>query len=247
MTISTEGPKGFFGELYLRSTRPFLPEHVSDAEGDYLAARFTEGRATGLLLDLGCGHGRHLSRLASRLPGRLVGVDFDALSLTEAKTAAPVARGDFFHLPFRADAFGGAFCWYNTLGTFADEALPVALRELARCVRAGGWVIVHGTPPHAAQWQPEASYDGKLPDGSHLVEQVRFDPARRRDQLTRHLTLADGRFMAASFFIRYYAVSEWEALFDAAGFEVRWVHGAVDGSALTDASVDQIVGAQKRG
>lgn len=247
MTISTEGPAGFFGELYLRSTRPFLPEHVSDAEADYLVARLTESGATGLVLDVGCGHGRHLRRLAARLPGRVIGIDFDRLSLDEAKTGAPVVRGDFFKLPFRADALGAAWCWYNTLGTFEDEALPVALGELARCVRPGGWLIVHGTPPHAAQWQPEASYDGQLPDGSRLVEQVRFDPTKRRDGLTRELTLPDGRFMAASFFIRYYALSEWEALLDAAGFELRWVHGAVDGSALTDASVDQILGAQKRG
>ncbi|MBL8922468.1 MAG: class I SAM-dependent methyltransferase [Myxococcaceae bacterium] len=247
MTISTEGPRGLFGELYLRSSRPFLPEHVSVAEGDYLAARFAEGQATGLLLDLGCGHGRHLGQLAGRLPGRVVGVDLDPLSVAEARAVAPVTRADLFRLPFRRDAFGGSLCWYNTLGMFEDEAVPVALAELARCVRSGGWVIVHGTPPHAAQRQPEANYDGQLPDGSHLVEQVRFEEARRRDQLTRHLTLPDGRFMAASFFIRYYAVSEWEALFDAAGFEVRWVHGGVDGSPLGDASVDQIVGAQKRG
>ena len=247
MTISTEGPKGLFGELYLRSSRPFLPEHVSVAEGDYLAARFAEAGTTGLVLDLGCGHGRHLAQLAPRMPGRVVGIDLDPLSVAEAKTVGPVCRGDLFRLPFRGGAFGGALCWYNTLGMFEDEAVPVALAELARCVRPGGLVIVHGTPPQAAQWQPEANYDGQLPDGSHLVEQVRFDAARRRDQLTRHLTLPDGRFMAASFFIRYYAVSEWEALFDAVGFEVRWVHGGLDGSALTDASVDQIVGAQKRG
>lgn len=247
MTISTEGPKGFFGELYLRSTRPFLPEHVTDAEGAYLAARLDEGGATGLVLDLGCGHGRHLSRVAPKLPGRVMGIDFDALSLGEAKVHAPVTRGDFFKLPFRAGAFGAAYCWYNTLGTFADEAVPVVLAELARCVRPGGWLIIHGSSPNPPLAQPEASYDGVLPDGSRLVEQVRFDAKTRRDVLTRELTLPDGRFMAASFFIRYYAVSEWEALLDAAGFQVQWVHGAVDGSALSDASVDQIVGAQKRG
>ncbi|MBE2251424.1 MAG: methyltransferase domain-containing protein [Myxococcus sp.] len=247
MTTSTEGPRGFFGELYLRSTRPFLSDTVSDAEASFLEARLREGEASGLVLDFGCGHGRHASRLAWRLPGRVVGIDFDPLSLAEARSSAPVTRGDFFRLPFRDDAFGAAYCWYNTLGTFADDAVPVALAELARCVRPGGWFMVHGTPPHAATWQPEASYDAVLPDGSRLVEQVRYEPHTHRDTLTRQLHLPDGRFMAASFFIRYYGVPEWEALLDAAGFSVRWVHGAVDGSALNEASVDQIVGAQKRG
>lgn len=247
MTTPTEGPKGFFGELYLRSTRPFQPEHLSDAEGAYLAERFQEVRSTGLILDLGCGHGRHLVRVGDRLGGRLIGVDFDALSLVEAKLAAPVARGDLFTLPFRADVFGAAFCWYNTLGTFEDPAVPIALAELRRTIRAGGWLILQGSAPHSAEWQPTASYDGELPDGSHLVERVAYDRATRRDALTRELRLPDGRFMAASFFIRYYAPSEWEALLDAAGFEVKWVHGGVDGSPFSTASVELIVGAQKRG
>jgi SAM-dependent methyltransferase len=247
MTISTEGPKNFFGELYLRSTRPFLAGTVSDAEADFLEARLREGDVSGLVLDLGCGHGRHLSRLAQRLPGRLIGIDADQLSLDEAKTSTAVARGDFFRLPFRDDSFGAAYCWYNTLGTFADEAVPVALSELTRCVRRRGWFVVHGTPPHSVTSQPEARYDAILPDGSRLIETVRYEPATSRDVVKRELHLPDGRFMAASFFIRYYGVSEWEALLDAAGFSVRWVHGGADGSSLTEASVDQMVGAQKRG
>ncbi len=247
MTISTDGPQGFFGELYLRSTRPFLPDHVSDAEATYLADRLREADVSGLVLDLGCGHGRHLARLTKRLPGRVIGVDLDPMSLTEARGAAPVVRGDFFHLPFRDAAFGAAYCWYNTLGTFADEAVPLALAELSRCVRPGGWLITQGTALQSATWQPQASYDGVLEDGARLVEQVRFDAQTRRDHLERTLHLPDGRFMAASFFIRYYGVPEWEALLDAAGFSVKWVHGAVDGSPPGDASVEQLVGAQKRG
>jgi SAM-dependent methyltransferase len=244
MTISTDGPRGFFGELYLRSTRPFLPDAVSDAEAAYLSTQLAH--APGALLDLGCGHGRHLSRLTA-FRGRLVGVDFDALSLVEARVIAPVARASFFQLPFREGAFGSAFCWYNTLGTFSDEAVPLALAEVARCVRPGGWFLVHGSSPQSAERQPVARFDGPLPDGARLVEEVRYDSARRRDELRRELTLPDGRFMAASFFIRYYAAPEWEALLDAAGFSVQWVHGALDGSAPGEASVDQIVGAQRRG
>jgi SAM-dependent methyltransferase len=243
MTISTDGPRGFFGELYLRSTRPFLPEAVSDAEGAYLTRQLTG--VPGALLDLGCGHGRHLLRLPA-FRGRLVGVDFDALSLTEARLVAPVARGSFFHLPFRAGAFGSAFCWYNTLGTFADEAVPAALAEIARCLRPGGCFIVHGSSPASAERQPVASFEGALPDGALLVERVRYDVARQRDELTRELTLPDGRVLSASFFIRYFTVPQWEALLEGAGFEVQWVHGAVDGSAPDASSVDQIVGARRR-
>ncbi|MDX2014485.1 MAG: class I SAM-dependent methyltransferase [Myxococcaceae bacterium] len=242
MTTSTDGPRGFFGELYLRSTRPFLPEAVSDAEAAYLTRQL--GDAMGAVLDLGCGHGRHLARLGA-FKGRLVGVDFDALSLREASAQAPVVRGSFFQLPFRAGAFGSAFCWYNTLGTFEDEAVPLALAEVARCVRRGGRLIVHGSSPGSAERQPEASFDGLLPDGARLIERVRYDRHRRRDQLTRELTTLDGRLLSASFFIRYFSSAEWEALLAAAGFEIEWVHGAVDGSAPDASSVDQIIGARR--
>nr|MCU0702324.1 class I SAM-dependent methyltransferase [Myxococcaceae bacterium] len=98
----------------------------------------------------------------------------------------------------------------------------------------------------SAERQPEASYDGQLPDGARLVERVRYDRLRRRDELMRELTTLDGRQLSASFFIRYFTVAEWEALLAAADFEVEWVHGAVDGSAPEASSVDQIIGARRR-
>lgn len=243
--MTTSSDRGaLFGELYLRSTRPFLNDTVTSAECEYLAARFTEANVSGLVLDLGCGHGRHLRGL-SRLP--VIGIDFDPLSLREAKTAAPVVCADFSRLPFTDEAFAAAYCWYNSLGTFEDAALPAVLAELSRCVRPGGWLIVQGTAPHVPPAQPTASWDGPLPDGSTLSERVRYDAVRRRDQLERRLTTPDGRMLSADFFIRYYGVSEWEALLEDAGFLVKWLHGAVDGSAFTTTSVDLIVGAQRRG
>lgn len=229
----------FFGELYLRSTRPFLAPHVTEAEGRYLKAHLPEG----LGLDVGCGHGRHLEQLRG-LP--LVGVDFDPLSLSEARVEAPVVRADFFRLPFRDHAFASAFTWYNTFSTFEDARVPGLLRELARCVRPGGTFILQGSNLHKVKLEPTAHFDGELPDGCHLVEDCRFDADRHRDEVTRRLTLPDGNVLTASFFIRYYELDELSHLLHEAGLEVRWVHGGVDGGELLDASPDLIVGAQKR-
>lgn len=230
----------FFGELYLRSTRPFLPEHVSDAEADFLRARLPR---EGLVLDVGCGHGRHLRRLAGL---STVGVDRDALSLEEAKAIAPVARGDFTALPFRGGAFAAAYAWYNTLGTFEPAVTQAMLREIGRCLAPGATFIVQGSHPARSEEQPTSWYDGHLPDGSHLVEECRFEAPGRRDHLTRRLTLPDGRVMAASFFIRYYDVDEWRSLLAEAGMDVQWVCGGVDGAEVTASSADLIVGARKR-
>src|SRR5262249_13142499 len=42
----------FFGELYLRSTRPFLPESVTRAEADYLTRAFAELEVEGPVVDI---------------------------------------------------------------------------------------------------------------------------------------------------------------------------------------------------
>jgi SAM-dependent methyltransferase len=226
----------FFGELYLRSTRPFLSDVVTESEARFIRTNLPAGR----LLDLGCGHGRHLEHVPA------FGIDRDPLSLEEAKTFGPVARADFRAIPFRDRVFDGAWCWYNSLGTFEDDQVPVILQELGRCVRPGGTLVIQGSHLDRAVAQPEAGFDGPLPDGSHLKERAVFNPQRRRDEIVRNLRLPDGRVMEAPFFIRYYDLDEWRALLSEAGFEVEWSVGGLDGAPLDASSMDVIVGAKKR-
>jgi SAM-dependent methyltransferase len=235
----------FYGELYLRSTRPFLAEAVTAAEVTYLDAHLKLAQHPGVTLDLGCGHGRHLGPLRA-LGHQVVGIDFDPLSLAEAHPKAPVLRGDFFRLPFRDASLAAAYAMYNTVFSIEDHRQLPLFREVARCLKPGGLLILQGTARAQAEREPTASFDGQLPDGSHLVERCAFDARTGHDHVTRELTLPDGRLMAASFFIRYYRLDELRVLLEQAGFEVLWVHGALDGSAPSPDSSDQLVGVEKR-
>ena len=65
----------WFGELYLETTAPLLTPGLTRAEAAVIASllRLAPGER---VLDLGCGHGRHLAALAGRGLG-LWGVDLE--------------------------------------------------------------------------------------------------------------------------------------------------------------------------
>ena len=239
----------FFGELYLRTTRPFLGGEVSDTEAGYLAQVFAAHPPNGPIVDLGCGHGRHAARLQGRMPeGQpVIGIDLDALSLAEREGVFPAVQGDLRALPFQNACLGGALAWYSTLFVFDDPVQKQILSEVARCLKPGALLVCQTSPLERLEQHPTSTFEGPLPDGSTLHEQNRFDPETQRDVGTRQLTMPDGRVLSAQYFIRYYRVPELAQLLESAGFSVRFVHGGLGGEPVTADSADLIVGAERNG
>jgi SAM-dependent methyltransferase len=227
----------FFGELYLRSTRPFLTGEKTALEVAYLTRMLPPG---GRLLDVGCGHGRHAAPLA-RGGARVVGVDFDPLSLAEREPGFPVVRADFRRPPFR-QCFDGAYSWYSTLFIGSDAENAAALRAVAGCLRPGGHLVLHTVPFSWFEQNPRATYRGRLPDGSWLEEDNFFDPTSGRDVGVRRLQLPDGRELSGDYAIRTYPLEELRALAEDCGWAWGWAHGDLDGHPLQASSPDLIVG-----
>jgi ubiquinone/menaquinone biosynthesis C-methylase UbiE len=96
--------------------------------------------AEGGVLEVGCGTGLLLQRLAAR--GNAVGVDLSAGMLSKAVArlgAGRVVRADAQRLPFKDGSFDSA------VSTFALTAVPdldAALAEMARVIRHGGKIAV---------------------------------------------------------------------------------------------------------
>jgi SAM-dependent methyltransferase len=233
--------------LYLRSTLPFLSPETTEREVAYLERAFQAHAPPGPIVDLGCGHGRHAAPLHTRaaLRGRILGLELDPLSLRERLPGFPAVRGDLRSLPFRAGSLAGAYAWYSTLFVFSDAEHEALLREVARCVRPGGLLVLHTQPRERMVSEPQASYSGRLADGALLEEESRFDAARGRDESTRRLTLPDGRVLSGQFAIRYYSLEELSQLLESTGFSVRWIHGSLEGEPLSEQSVELIVGAER--
>lgn len=238
----------FFGELYLRSTRPFLSPKVTTREVAYLERCFTRLTLPGPIVDLGCGHGRHAAPLntSGPLSGRVVGLELDPYSLEHRAPGFPVVRGDLRALPFRTGSLAGAYAWYSTLFAFSDVEHRVILQEITRCLQPGGLLVLQTVPYERASSQPSEAFQYTLPDGSVLEEETRFDAATQRDHGQRRLTLPEGRVLSGAYAIRYYPLAELTQLLESTGLSVKWTHGSLDGEPLSSASTDLIVGAELR-
>jgi SAM-dependent methyltransferase len=128
----------WFGEAYLE-----LYAHRDNHEARQQVAFFRERLpgVDGLVLDLACGMGRHLTEL--NCDGFMaVGCD---LSFTLLRTGIdeygplPVARADMRSLPFCSNSFGGLVNFFTSFGYFATEEENLrVVQEMARVLRAGG-------------------------------------------------------------------------------------------------------------
>jgi SAM-dependent methyltransferase len=130
--------------------------------------RLLDWRGASAVLDLGCGDGGDLRRLASLVPGaaRLVGVDSSVKSIEAARATISDARFDWHAhdvshgLPFADSEFDALFS-LNLLECVPDKA--ALLGEMARVLRPGGQVI-------CAHWD----WDTQTLDGADkaLVRQI---------------------------------------------------------------------------
>lgn len=107
----------------------------------YAAATHAIRDVGGSLLDLGCGAGHDLD-LIEPLGRVAVGVDSSRMMLEAAagRVTSPLVQADAHGLPFRNGAFGAA--WIERLLMHVEDPAAV-VREVVRCVAAGGTITVY--------------------------------------------------------------------------------------------------------
>jgi SAM-dependent methyltransferase len=114
--------------------------------------------ASGRVLDVGCGDGRHLVE-AMRRGCRAVGVDYDEGAAAAARrvSGADVLIADAASLPFRNGAFDALVCTETLEHLPNDDA---ALDEIARVLAIGG-VLLGAVPSHFTEmlyWRLSRGY-----------------------------------------------------------------------------------------
>lgn len=230
----------FFGELYLRSTRPFLAPEATAQECGFIASALD--LAPGVrALDIGCGHGRHLEPLAARGLD-VLGFDLDPESLVaiSPELRARVVRADLFAPPF-AGCFQAAFSWYATLFGSDDDARNLeALRAAVSVLAPGGRLLVHGHNPTVQAREPQSHFETTLADGARLVEETWYDLAA--NALHGHRILTDGaRRLEGRYLVRCFTAADHARMASRLGLGIEATWGDAQGNPYAADSPDLIV------
>jgi SAM-dependent methyltransferase len=216
----------FFGELYLRSTLPFLLASRTEQEADYLAEVFSkENLPEGPILDLCCGHGRHLKLLQQNpsFTRSLIGLDNDALSLQSIPKTISTILGDMLKLPFEQDSLAGVYSWYSSLFLFDDENNKRVLEQINKCLKPGGLLLFHTLSFEYLCANPKLSFEVVLAEleEEYLYETYTFDATTGLGTSERTLTTPT-KVLTGKCNIRYHPIPELKKLLADVGFVNPW-------------------------
>lgn len=187
------------------------------------------------VLDLCCGHGRHLEALARRNI-QAVGVDLSLPLLKEARARGngPLLRADMRKLPFAGGAAGFSVLvnFFTSFGYFQEEDDNLAvIEEMARVLQPGGRFLIDLMNPHNAS----------TPDPSTLREEGSFEIAeerwfsqenRRVEKRIRLLDRTTGRKREYMESVRVYLQDEITSILAGRELKVEQVCGDFEGSAF---------------
>jgi SAM-dependent methyltransferase len=183
------------------------------------------------VLDAPCGYGRIARALAAR-GARVVGVDLsdDLLAEAERRRGALAPEGLRFRrhdlrAPLDEGGFDCALNIYSSLGYGSETDDLAILRNLREAVRPGGLVFVETNHRDSVvlglSRNPRPGH--RLPDGTLLVEEPRFDQVIGRIETTWSWSGPSGAGQKSASF-RMYAATELVRLLERAGLTFRSAH-----------------------
>ena len=219
-------------------------------------------KATGRVLELGCGTGRVTKPLA-RAGVDIVGIDRSAPMLARAITNSPIrqltrslrlVRGDIRALPFAARSFSMVLAPYGILQSLTKPRdLAATLASVARVVERGGSFGIDLVPdvPKWREYTNKVQLRGRSGGADlTLVESVRQDRRRRLTTFEqRYVERRNGRTRHHCFELvfRTLSVPEMSRQLERAGFRVEAVLGDYQGRAWDDRADVWIILARRAG
>jgi ubiquinone/menaquinone biosynthesis C-methylase UbiE len=222
----------FFDDAYHRLIAPLHPE--SDSRREVAALRDILALAQDdVVLDLGCGWGRHL-RLLAAAGHRVVGLDLSHALLRRvpptdtgvvAGGSSALVAGDMRALPFDEGSFDAVLNLATSLGLFLeDRDVVAALSEARRVLRAGGRLLIEGMHRDDVVAGYAERDAWTMEDGTEVRARRRFDALRG---VSHEVLRWQGPAGAGSkrHSLRLRTATEMVSLLETAGFEVAGAYG----------------------
>lgn len=242
-------PGGFFDHpLYLRTVRAERTDATSTEEA-LSAARLAGCKPGTLILDAGCGSGRHAVPLA-RAGYRVVAFDRSALLLAAGRQSAGGARwprfvrGCYASLPFATGRFAAVLSLGTALGYLGDDGDRRALCEFRRVLIPGGRLVIETLHREQLEARLAAHEERSLPGGATLRLDRRFDVKRGILHEAQRLRDDAGWGPVRAYEMRLYGVGELGSMLRHAGFGQTECYGSLAGAGEPTPTTALVVVAQ---
>jgi SAM-dependent methyltransferase len=226
---------GFFDHpLYLRTVRAERTDAASTEEA-LAAARLALCKPGALILDAGCGNGRHALPLA-RAGYRVVAFDRSAPLLAAGRQSAGHARwpefvrGCYASLSFGTRRFDAVLSLGTALGYLGDDGDQRALCEFRRVLVPGGRLVIETLHREELEAGLAVHEERALPSGATLRLDRRFDLTTGILHEAQRLRDDAGWGPARAYEMRIYGIGELASMLRQAGFgQTEW-YGSLAGA-----------------
>jgi SAM-dependent methyltransferase len=224
-------------------------ESAAQAHG---AARLADCQPGALILDAGCGNGRHAVPLA-QAGYRVVALDRSRLLLAAARSAAGGARwpkfvrGSYAKLPFDSGVFHAVLCLGTALGYLGEKGDRTALREFRRVLTPGGRLVIETLHREEIDTRLSEYEERPLRHGATLCIERRFDRARGVMREAQRLEDSTGDGSPLAYELRVYGENELRRMLEAAGFAVLGRHASLAGDGEPSRATPLVLVAEANG
>jgi putative hydrolase of HD superfamily len=225
----------YFGPDYLDSVQGILsPERTAEEASFILSETGLEPPAR--VLDLGCGHGRHVIELARR-GFDVTGMDLNVRSLPIAGAAglrATLVNGDYRSPP--DGPFDLVLSLFGSFGFGSDDDNARTLATWCDRIADGGWIMLElwHRDLVVSAFEPRRSWHPH--DQLQVDESRTFDPLSGRLQVHYDYIYSDGRRSEHDIDVRLYTAAEIRSMLAPAGVRVAGLFGSARGGSYTTTS-----------
>lgn len=242
--------KRYFDKNYLNITRTPFYEKRTLLEVDFIIKALALNETKKMVLDLGCGYGRHLIKIARRLnnSGEFYGLDLSKTLLLAAEKEA-LKKGckikwiradmrDNSAYPKNLDAI---YCMFSTFGYFDEKDNNIVLKNISKSLKYGGLFLLE-IPNFYKQIKFFSPYDTSLvtlDDGEkvYIIDERKFSIQENTMEVFRKFIYTRKKTIINRFLkTRLYTIPEIKIMFSDAKMKIKDIFGDLKFGPITQDS-----------